>query len=341
MNTVHTTTGSVLLTLALGAATQAQTIEVPGYSIFNFVTAPEGVPSQYGDIVFDEGGELAYFLGASESADAGVWTAPVNRNLDGNVLSFGPAKELFLQAGLDTGLTMDPDGSGTLFCMSYDFDPAVVQRLADGTIELDTAISATANGGLAFVPNAYTLSGRLLRSTYDYYLIYSYTATPDGDGSYTLGGEEVYVDLSKDTLEIGDIEFVQTGPLANTLIVADYGNYNIIYMDVDPTTGLPAGGINPATSVFFTSYQYVWGLAIDPVTGNIWAIAFDDRPFMQIIEGESCQWDCGGDNDGDVGIVDFLELLAQWDGGGTCDFDGGGVGIVDFLKLLAEWGPCP
>ena len=55
----------------------------------------------------------------------------------------------------------------------------------------------------------------------------------------------------------------------------------------------------------------------------------------------SCPWDCGGDDDGDVGIVDFLELLAQWDGGGSCDFDGGGVGIVDFLKLLANWGPCP
>jgi len=55
-----------------------------------------------------------------------------------------------------------------------------------------------------------------------------------------------------------------------------------------------------------------------------------------------CPWDCGGDNDGNVGIVDFLALLAEWDEVGTpCDFDGGGVGIVDFLSLLANWGPCP
>ncbi len=40
-------------------------------------------------------------------------------------------------------------------------------------------------------------------------------------------------------------------------------------------------------------------------------------------------------------ITDFLALLAQWRGPGSCDFDGGGVGIVDFLKLLANWGPCP
>ncbi len=61
-----------------------------------------------------------------------------------------------------------------------------------------------------------------------------------------------------------------------------------------------------------------------------------------LLDSELCPWDCGGDNDGDVGIVDFLALLAEWDLVDTrCDFDGGGVGIVDFLQLLANWGPCP
>ena len=55
----------------------------------------------------------------------------------------------------------------------------------------------------------------------------------------------------------------------------------------------------------------------------------------------ACPWDCGGDNDGDVGIVDFLALLGQWGNPGSCDFDGGGVGITDFLELLANWGACP
>ncbi len=57
-------------------------------------------------------------------------------------------------------------------------------------------------------------------------------------------------------------------------------------------------------------------------------------------QGTSCPWDCS-DNDGTVGIVDFLALLAQWGGPGSCDLDGGGVGITDFLELLANWGPCP
>ncbi len=54
----------------------------------------------------------------------------------------------------------------------------------------------------------------------------------------------------------------------------------------------------------------------------------------------TCTWDCG-DGDATVGIVDFLALLGQWGGAGTCDFDGGGVGITDFLALLGNWGPCP
>jgi hypothetical protein len=61
---------------------------------------------------------------------------------------------------------------------------------------------------------------------------------------------------------------------------------------------------------------------------------------------EPCPWDCDfgalGYPDGVVGINDFLALLAQWGGPGTCDIDGNGVvNIQDFLLMLAWWGPCP
>jgi hypothetical protein len=55
----------------------------------------------------------------------------------------------------------------------------------------------------------------------------------------------------------------------------------------------------------------------------------------------SCPSDCSGDNDGNVGIVDFLALLGQWGSPGSCDIDGGGVGISDILTLLGDWGDCP
>ena len=61
---------------------------------------------------------------------------------------------------------------------------------------------------------------------------------------------------------------------------------------------------------------------------------------LQVVS--TCPWDLDGS--GDVGINDFLDLLAQWgtDPGGPPDFDGDNiVGINDFLALLANWGSCP
>jgi hypothetical protein len=45
-----------------------------------------------------------------------------------------------------------------------------------------------------------------------------------------------------------------------------------------------------------------------------------------------------------VNVVDFLALLAQWGGVGSCDCDqppDGVVNVVDFLAILADWGSCP
>jgi hypothetical protein len=58
--------------------------------------------------------------------------------------------------------------------------------------------------------------------------------------------------------------------------------------------------------------------------------------------GQPCPWDCADPADGEVSVVDFLALLAQWGQvGSSCDLDGGGVGVTDFLEMLANWGPCP
>jgi hypothetical protein len=60
-----------------------------------------------------------------------------------------------------------------------------------------------------------------------------------------------------------------------------------------------------------------------------------------VAAGPVCPWDCG-DQNGDVGIVDFLGVLSQWGQVGTsCDVDGGGTGLSDFLDVRAHWGPCP
>lgn len=67
------------------------------------------------------------------------------------------------------------------------------------------------------------------------------------------------------------------------------------------------------------------------------------RPVLtvQFTPPAPCPWDCG-DGNHVVDVVDFLALLGQWPGPGTCDFDGDGViNIVDFLDLLSHYAPCP
>ncbi len=66
-----------------------------------------------------------------------------------------------------------------------------------------------------------------------------------------------------------------------------------------------------------------------------------DGSVTVLITAPVCLADCG-DQDGIVGVVDFLAVLSQWGQVGTsCDFDGGGTGVTDFLNVLANWGPCP
>jgi hypothetical protein len=72
------------------------------------------------------------------------------------------------------------------------------------------------------------------------------------------------------------------------------------------------------------------------------AILLDGRQGAFLIEIQGpCPWDCQTTPDGEVGIADFLALLAQWGTPGSCDFDGDGAGVTDFLDILAWWGPCP
>ncbi|MHC4615033.1 MAG: right-handed parallel beta-helix repeat-containing protein, partial [Planctomycetota bacterium] len=69
-----------------------------------------------------------------------------------------------------------------------------------------------------------------------------------------------------------------------------------------------------------------------------------DMGAYELQPSPACPADCQTTPDGNVGINDFLKMLAQWGGPGSCDIDGGGDGVVDvqdFLDLLAFWGPCP
>ena len=137
-----------------------------------------------------------------------------------------------------------------------------------------------------------------------------------GDGSNNIDADPLFVDPDNGDYRIGPgspcIDAANTNAVPGGIVTDLDGNARFID---DPNTTNTGLGSCP---VDMGAYEFQQGPSCTP-----------------------CPWDCGGDDDGTVGIVDFLTLLAQWGGPGSCDFDGGGVGINDFLTLLESWGPCP
>ncbi len=99
-----------------------------------------------------------------------------------------------------------------------------------------------------------------------------------------------------------------------------------------------------------TLVDVVASISDPPGTTVIWDGTIPNYPVTGlltgdiVVVGEPGEATCASDLDGDdeVGITDFLELLAVWGTAGpAADIDGDGVvGIGDFLQLLADWGPC-
>jgi len=127
-----------------------------------------------------------------------------------------------------------------------------------------------------------------------------------------------------------------TGDTSGAAINDDDGEFGPPWPGPLPADGLQAlqfqGGTESTANV--DDYALTPGAAV-----------FTNNGCERFRLGDPCPWDCGffacQDFDNEVGIVDFLILLASW--GETdlaCDFDGGGIGITDLLELLAHWGPC-
>jgi len=90
-----------------------------------------------------------------------------------------------------------------------------------------------------------------------------------------------------------------------------------------------------------TSQLRVRFVASDTDPQSVVEAGVDGFTLRSVTCNTACVWDL--DNSGDVGINDFLDLLAAWgpNPGHPADFDGDGtVGINDFLELLANWGSC-
>ncbi len=155
-----------------------------------------------------------------------------------------------------------------------------------------------------------------------------------GDGPTEIGGQGALVAYSNVQGGYPGIGNIDADPL---FVAPGNGNYRL-------QAGSPCidAGDNTAVPSDITTDLDGLPRFVDTGLGQC-PVDMGAYEFQQGDACSPCPWDCDGgeSTDGTVGITDFLLLLAQWGGPGSCDFDGGGVGINDFLELLANWGPCP
>ena len=128
-----------------------------------------------------------------------------------------------------------------------------------------------------------------------------------------------------------------SGPTTGSIINDADGEFGPPYPDPLPSGGESAllfqGPFNAPSSNNADDYDLTPGAAV--FTNNAGVSFTVEAP------ADPCPWDCVND-DGEIGIDEFLAVLGSWGQVGVpCDFDGGGVGINEFLKVLGLWGSCP
>jgi len=279
---------AVLLLLGVPHAVLALDVLDGRFVLINEFDPPAELTEPFGDLMFSSDGNLAYVIDRSEDSSAAVWVATVTRDATGNVTGFGTFTQTFADEDIDTGLTFGPGTDTFVYRTAGD---GIAQRFNNGAIE-DRPITDydPSFGGLTFVPGMFSNGGDIVSVSYDEGVLYQHPTVADGDGSFTIGTPAVFADLSSSigTFTIGDAEYITSGPLAGTMMVAAYNSSataDLYYFPINSSTGLPAQGLTPTPVAFANNGDgEAWGVATDPVTGNIWLIDFDgtDSDLFQI-----------------------------------------------------------
>ena len=171
------------------------------------------------------------------------------------------------------------------------------------------------------------------------------SATPFGPGCIPIVqgivGTHTEVDVFSFTTTAGSTQMIgfhpDPGPNLDILLTL-YDNAG-----VELTSANPASAIQAVITIQLAAGQYyveVDGVGKPDVYSDYGSLGQYEIALLL----PACPCPADINEDGAVGILDFLDLLAAW---GPCFWcpedldDDGVVGITDFLELLANWGPCP
>ena len=306
------------------------------------------------------------------SSNGGVFVETALTPLDGNLyMATIPAGEcterfdFYLRAQLAGGLIFfDPpsapgdvhtafsaNGTATLFADAMEGD------VSAWTITNDPSL--TGGGWEAAIPNATIFLGLLAAPGFDATLDGtvafvtengpagdSVAANWDVDGGPTILTSPLF-DLSGNDGIVSYARWVfsMEGPAHDTLVIEISNNDGATWTLVEEV-GSTDSSWEPASFIvsdfILPTAQVRIRFSMADLDESVSEAGIDDFTIDTLAcGGTPCPWDTTGD--GEVGINDFLDLLAAWgpNPGHPADFNGDGiVGINDFLELLANWGQC-
>ncbi len=270
-----------LVAVALAtAAIQAQIVLPSGFFVASVTSNTSiGVPGALGGIEFSANGSVLYVGGAANTGSGAVYAVPVTRDpLTLHITGLGTATTFASAPGIDGGLAFGP--TGTLFFTGY---PANVLGEIVGTTTTTFPLPpATGSvGGLAFVPPGFPNAGSLLVSSYNNGDIFRIPLTAGANGTFTPGTETLVAALPSGS---EGFRVIPSGGNAGDIIITNYGVGTVAIIDMDPSTGLPVGGVQtPSISTFATGIGGAEGFAFDPLTNDLLISTFNGSPSNSII----------------------------------------------------------
>jgi hypothetical protein len=229
-----------------------------------------GVPGPLAGVQFGSDGRTLYLIGSAGFKASSIYALEVERDAATQAITgFGPSRMHARAEHADGGLTQVADGT---FYWSTWREHELGELPAKGSAKrfpLAASGVPSGGGGLAFV-TAGTSAGALLMSGYADGGIYSVGLSEPIDGTRTPIPDSAKL-VARLPKGIEGIRFVPKGPLAGSLLVANWDAGAVSLVDIDRKTGLPVVDAENRASPrnYLGGMVGASGLDFDPVSGAL------------------------------------------------------------------------
>jgi hypothetical protein len=262
--------------LFLAAAVAAQTAP----SSLTLVTSHTVIPFIPGGIAFDPTGNTLYVGNVSSGNIQAV--AVIRDPITAQITGFGAGTLVTAAPNVDAGIEID--AAGTLIWTRWpthtlgQFTTAAVT----GTASLAGSGVPSSTGGIVFVPGSLPTAGDVLVSCYSVGGIYKIDLTPSlsGNGTYDVVPASAVLYASTPAGAEG-LAHIPSGPLAGSLIYANWNTSQVVFLGVDATTGAPNG----QTGALITGITNPMDVAFDPITNDLFVSTYQSTANLKHYTG--------------------------------------------------------